>query len=114
MKDQQCETYWARIYIAGDINEIRRSVRQFTWDIGLCVTVTATDYIYTGGEEAGAIVELINYPRFTETADAIKLTAYNLGMRLMHDCCQRSFSVMTPEETIRYTRGEEVEARRTK
>ena len=114
MRDQKCETYWARIYIAGDINEIRRSVRQFTWDIGLCVTVTPTDYIYTGGEESGAIIELINYPRFPEEIDSIRLMAYNLGMRLMHDCFQRSFSVMTPEETVRYTRGDEVEKKREK
>jgi len=37
-----------------------------------------------------------------------------LGMTLMHKLYQRSFSVVTPDDTVRYTRGEEVESRREK
>ena len=114
MKEQHCETYWARIYIAGDLAEARRICRKYTWNEGLCVTVTPTDYIYTGGEESGVIVEIINYPRFPGKPEEITQTAVDLGMTLMHKLYQRSFSVVTPDDTVRYTRGEEVEARREK
>jgi hypothetical protein len=80
----------------------------------LGVTVTPTDYIYTGGGEAGVIVEIINYPRFPSEPADITQTAVDLGMTLMHKLYQRSFSVVTPDDTVRYTRGEEVESRREK
>jgi len=114
MKEQSCKTYWARIYIAGDVAHAKKIVRKYVWEEGLCVTVTPTDYIYTGGEEAGMMVELINYPRFPTKSSKIAEIAVDLGMTLMRELYQRSFSVMTPDDTVRYTRGEEVEARREK
>jgi hypothetical protein len=66
------------------------------------VTVQAASYIYTGGEEAGMVIGLINYPRFPSAADDIVERATHLGKSLMERLCQRSFSVMTPEKTIRY------------
>ena len=114
MKEQHCETYWARIYIAGDVAHAKKIVRKYVWEEGLCVTVTPTDYIYTGGEEAGMMVELVNYPRFPSTPKDIAETAVDLGMKLMEKLYQRSFSVMTPTDTVRYNRGDEVEARREK
>ncbi len=59
------------IFIAGDYDKAHEICRAHCDAVGLCVTVTATSYIYTGGEEAGVIVGLINYPRFpSEPADA--------------------------------------------
>lgn len=43
------------IYIAGDCAHARRIAREFCMNEGACVTVTATSYIYTGGEEAGLL-----------------------------------------------------------
>jgi hypothetical protein len=114
VKEQSCKTYWARIYIAGDVAHAKKIIRKYVWEEGLCVTVTPLDYIYTGGEEAGIMVELINYPRFPAKSSKITETAVDLGMTLMHKLYQRSFSVVTPDDTVRYTRGEEVESRRTK
>lgn len=51
------------IFIAGDFDEARDLCRAFCDEEGLCVTVTPTTYVYTGGEEDGVIVGLINYPR---------------------------------------------------
>jgi len=114
MKDENCKTYWARIYITGPVDDVKRICREYTWNHGLCVTITPTDYIYTGGEESGVIIEIINYPRFPATSTKIAETAINLGMNLVHGLHQRSFSVMTPDETVRFSRGEEVPVRSTK
>jgi len=110
MKTEATGTYWARIYIAGPLNEIEQSCREFVLS-GLCVTVTATNYIYTGGEESGAIIELINYPRFPSTEDEIYVKARDLAIKVMEDCHQVSFTLMTPTNTIYHSRREELGVR---
>ena len=87
------------IFIAGDPGEARRICRQFCDEEGLCVTVTPTTYVYTGGEEAGVIVGLINYPRFSAGPRAIETKARSLGMLLKAELGQESFSIQTPTET---------------
>jgi len=68
-------------------------------NIGACVTVTATSYLYTGGEEAGVIVGFINYPRFPATPAEIEGKAAQLADDLMHGLCQHSYTIQTPTET---------------
>ena len=114
MKEQSCKTYWARIYIAGDVADAKKIIRKYVWEEGLCVTITPLDYIYTGGEEAGMMVELINYPRFPAKSSKIAEIAVDLGMTLMQKLYQRSFSVMTPDDTVRYSRGEETPTKESK
>lgn len=103
MKTEISPTYWARIYIAGDVATIKQVCRELCMD-GLCVTVEPTTYIYTGGEEAGAIIGLINYPRFPSAPDEILSKAEALAMKIMERCCQHSFSIMTPETTTWHSR----------
>lgn len=65
---------------------------------GLCVTVTPTTFIFTGGEESGAAVGLINYPRFSSEnseKSVIEDHAIALAALLMTRCCQRSCTVVT-------------------
>jgi hypothetical protein len=69
-----------------------------------CVTVTATSYIYTGGEEAGVIVGFINYPRFPSEPHDINYKAELLAEELMHGLCQHSYTIQTPETTRWYSR----------
>jgi hypothetical protein len=99
---EQADTFWARIYIAGDIHQAKQVCREECYQQGLCVTVQPTSYIYTGGEEAGVIIGLINYPRFPSSSAEIIEQAVRLGCSLMERLCQRSFSLMTPDQTIRY------------
>ena len=63
------------------------------------MTVEPTRFIYTGGEETGAVVGLINYPRFPSTPEAILFRARELAMRLLEATCQHSVLVMTPDQT---------------
>ncbi len=92
-------TYTADIYIAGDLADINRACREFC-EIGLCVTVTPTNFIYTGGSQTGARVGLINYPKFPQTVQAIRARALELAEDLVLDCYQDSCSVVFPDETI--------------
>ena len=67
--------------------------------VGLCVNVQPNKYIYTGGEETGAVVELINYPKFPEDKDEIRSKAWCLAVRLRTATQQHSVLMMTPDET---------------
>ena len=98
-------TFWAHIYMAGDIDTARCACRQFC-RTGLCVTVTPTDYIYTGGAESGFVIGLINYPRFPSTPDEIIARATDLATLLLDHCCQDSYTIMTPDKTIWMTTRE--------
>ena len=68
---KSCESYWVKIYIAGDIVQIEQICRQYCFHLGFCVTVTPTKFIYTGGEETGAEIGIMNYARFPTTPDEL-------------------------------------------
>jgi hypothetical protein len=87
------DTFRAVIYLAGDLDDIRRTCRRYCTDVGLCVTVTATEFIYTGGSEQGAAIGLLNYPRFPSTAEGILDKARELGHLAAKDACQKSFLI---------------------
>lgn len=100
MNQKLIETYWSRIYIAGDFNKARDVCRNFCFVKGLCVNVTKNNYIYTGGEETGVIVEIINYPRYPLTKEEIDESTYDLGLKLRDQLCQDSFTVVNPDNTF--------------
>ena len=91
-------TYTATIYIAGDLAKITDVCRKFCLR-GLCVSITPTEYVFTGGSETGAAVGLINYPRFPSEPEAIKATAIELATVLMAECFQRSCTVVCTDGT---------------
>jgi hypothetical protein len=99
----QAQTYWAKIYIAGPIDKIEQVCREWCMQ-GACVTVTPTNYIYTMGEESGAEIGLINYPRFPKSTDSIVGQAEELAQLLLEECCQGSFTIMTPDTTYFHSR----------
>jgi ferredoxin len=93
-----CPAYPVSIFIAGDAALAKSICREFCDKEGLCVTVTPTTYVYTGGEEAGVIVGLINYPRFpVEQVGLIYATADELAERLRQYLGQQSFTVQNPD-----------------
>lgn len=102
---KESPTYTATIYIAGELQQAKNCCRRFCME-GLCVTVTPTTFVYTGGAEDGVAVGLINYPRFPKTNEEIWEKAISLGMVLMDDLCQHSFTVVSPDKTHWFTRRE--------
>lgn len=91
------------IFIAGDLEQAKQVCREHCMAVGLCVTVEPIAYIYTGGEEAGVRVGLINYPRFPTTTEALEAKAIDLANLLRERLCQHSFTVAGPEKTHWFT-----------
>lgn len=97
MKQQlTCPAYKVEIFIAGDYTVLSDTCRMFCDAHGLCVTVTPTKYVYTGGEEDGAIIGLINYARFPKPVDEIDAIALQLARLLRVEAGQQSFTIQTP------------------
>lgn len=99
-------TYWAKIYISGPLHVIEQACREECFTNGLCVTVEPTRFIYTGGEETGAVVGLINYPRFPCEPQAISSKAKRLALHLLEATLQHSVLIMTPDITEWITKRE--------
>ncbi len=95
------------IYMAGDIDQAKQICREYCFKIGLCVTIEPITYIYTGGEESGFRVGLINYPRFPSEPQEIKEKVNHLAMILMEKLCQHSYSFVGPIETVWVSRRPE-------
>jgi len=100
-------TWWVNIYIAGPIEIGKQICREECWQEALCVNVQPCDYIYTGGEESGYCVGLVNYPRFPRDGADITNRAKALAVRLMEGTYQHSVMVQTPTDTYWLTRREE-------
>lgn len=103
---QETTTYTAAIYVAGRQAEAERICREFVLR-GLCVTVEPVEFIYTGGQERGVRVGLINYPRFPADPSAIFATAEELAEALIEGLHQHSASIVASDNTVWLSRREQ-------
>lgn len=92
------------IFIAGDVDQAKQVCREFCLARGFCVTVEPVTYIYTGGEEAGVRVGIINYPRFPLEKAELAARTKALANSLMERLCQHSYSIVGPDETEWFSR----------
>lgn len=97
------KTYTVNIFLSGSIDVIKQTCRKYCLDVGLCVTVTPTLFIYTGGEEFGVCIGLLNYPRFPKDKKQILIQAIELGRLCRDSACQHSFLVVDNEKTRFYS-----------
>lgn len=111
------KTFTATIYVGfknrstGSVHPIETAmsvIQGYVDDVGLCVTVTPTTYVYTEGNEPGIAVGLINYPRFPSTPKQIRTHAITLAERLRVRLQQYKVCVVMPRETVML--GEEPKA----
>ena len=95
-------SYPVSIFLAGSLVIAERVCREYCEDVGYCVTVTPTRYVYRGQELAqdGTIVGLINYPRFPEPPDAIWARAEILAASLCAEMGQESYTIQAPDRTV--------------
>jgi len=91
---KKSEAYSCRLFMAGDINKAKIVIGHFCRTAGWCVTITPTDYIYSGGQEAGFIIEAINYARFPSNKQEIRKHITALANKLANELNQRSYSIM--------------------
>ncbi len=92
-------THNAQIHIAGPVWLIEHACAKFCQQ-GFCVSVTPCTFVYTGGQQAGASVGLINYPKFPKTGAEIEAVARSLAYFLLREVMQKSCSVVTPDHTF--------------
>lgn len=92
------------IFIAGDLGQAKQVCRAYCYAVGLCVTVEPVTYIYTGGEEEGVRIGLINYPRFPTTKEVIQSHAKGLADKLLERLHQHSYSIVGPDEIEWFSR----------
>ena len=107
MITKTANAFYANIYMAGPIEEAKLVCAEFCFSEGLCVTVTSTDFIYTGGRESGFVVGLVNYPRFTASEQLIFERAEELAIHLINRLSQHSALIQTPYTAVWKSRRKE-------
>lgn len=104
MNIKQVDSFWCKIHIAGDYQQIVSLCRQFCFDFPFCVTVSKTIYIYQGGAEEGVEVGLISYARFPRTNDELVEIATKLANKILEDQRQWSYTILTPDKSMWFSR----------
>jgi len=79
-----------------NINDVKLICEEFVNEVKDCVTITPTTFKYVGGEENGAIIGWISYPRFSRKRKEIKKRALVLAEKLMYELNQYRVTVTTP------------------
>lgn len=95
------------IYMAGDIGQAKQVCREYCIADGFCVHIEPTDFIYTGGEESGFKIGIVNYPRFPSNHDTLRTKALELALMLQTRLCQLSYLVVGPDLTEWFSRRKE-------
>ena len=85
--------------------EVSCICQDFVNELGWCVSVTPTQFVYKDGYENGAIVGIINYPRFPLEVPEIKNRTLKLAKLLMKEMKQYRVSVVFSDETIMLENG---------
>jgi len=96
----EAPSYPVSIFVGGSAWEAWKICREYCDEVGLCVTITETKYVYTGGETVGVIVGLINYPRFPSEPTPIWAHAEALALKLIEGLKQESCSIQSPDRTL--------------
>lgn len=118
-------TYTATIYVGtreqytpnvSSVQMAREWLHEYVNRTGLCVTLTPTDFIYTGKKrddgsitdagEPGFIVGLINYPRFPAKPDTIREKALDIAKNLLKLHKQFKVTVVFSDETVMVEEGD--------
>ena len=97
-------TYQIRLYLSGPIDVAKQVIREHVLTHPLCVTVEPTTFIYTGGEEQGYVVGLLNYPRFPTAPNELNVRAKALAELLLDRTFQHSALIVTPTDTTWITK----------
>lgn len=100
-------TYQISIYASGPIEIAKQVIREECFHEGLCVAITPTTFIYTGGEEEGFVIGLINYPRFPSTTDKIMECAVKLAKKILDATFQTSTLIIEQNKTIWISKRED-------
>ena len=110
------KTFKAQIYVGLrkgysdeilSIDRVYRTVQKYVNEIGWCVTVTPTKFIYKQGHEPGVIIEAIQYPRFPLSEDVLRVRVMELAKILLDVMEQNRLTVCFPKDTIMLEKDDE-------
>jgi len=76
------------------ISSVYNICQKYVDSIGWSVTVTPTNFLYKNGREEGAIIGIINYPRFPLTTNDIKERVEILAVNLLRDLQQLRLTIV--------------------
>lgn len=107
MKRVVIPTHTVAIYLGGDRVAAKAICERFVFDVDLCVSIEACDYIFTGGDIEGVRVGLINYGRFPAEPSRIWELAEMLALRLIDGLGQETASLVGTDRTIWLSRRAE-------
>jgi hypothetical protein len=106
MKTLNDATCVITLYLSGPIEVAKQALRAECLREGLCATIEPTTFVYTGGEEAGYRVGLLNYPRFPTASEALQARAEVIALALLEATHQHSALMVTPAVTYWFTKRE--------
>ena len=91
------EGYTDKVY---SIDEVKDLLQDYVNEVGLCVTVSPTTFIYKDGREEGVIIGLINYPRFPTTKEKLERTAEDIANKCKERYKQIRISIEYQDRTL--------------
>lgn len=103
------KTYYANIYLGlqegydgkkHNIQSVYNYIQQYCNKIKIGLTVTPTTFFYVNGMEDGAIIGLIQYPRFIVTEEELKERALTLGKKLLKKFNQERLTIVFSDITV--------------
>ena len=98
--EDRLKSWWAWIYVGGDLATAEMVCRESCFERGLCVTIKPVKYIFTGGTEEGVQIGMIKYVPFPEEKKALVDRAIKLGQKIAEANFQWSYTVITRDESI--------------
>jgi hypothetical protein len=96
---KEVKTYTAKIYISASIDAVAQLLREYAFNNGACFTIEKTLFIYTGGEECGVVVGLVNYPKFEKDNKRIFKDAVEVAELILSKTFQRTCLIVAPDKT---------------
>jgi hypothetical protein len=103
------EGYTQKIH---ELKEVYDVCHEYCDKVGLHITITPTMFIYPkgggikDGEEPGVFIELINYPRFSQSRYDIIYQAIELTKILLQKFKQNRISIITSDQTYLIERND--------
>ncbi len=98
--EAELQNYKNQLDSETSISQARNICQTYCNNVGLCVTITPTEFIYTNGSEPGCAIGLINYPKFHSDPDTITKHAIRIATLLKDAYKQNGVTIVTSDETI--------------
>jgi len=107
MKTKTIQTFEINIFISGPLAAIEDVCRAEMRREDYCVTVTPTRFVFGGGDQEGARVGLLSYPRKPCPDAVLRNRAEKLARELLDGLHQNTALIVDPDTTTWISVAEE-------